>query len=65
MGDICTDQVLNLATICLLQRPETANVKWLEVVGGICGHIECDNVMFLVVDLEWGRVVALVAVENQ
>ena len=57
--------MLNLATVRLLQRAITANVKWLEVVGGIYGHIERDDVVFLAVDLEWGRVVALVAVKNQ
>ena len=57
--------MLDLATVRLLQRAKTANVKWLEVVGGICRHTERDDVMFLAVDLKWGRVMALVAVEDQ
>ncbi len=29
------------------------------------GHVECDDVVLLAMELEFGRVVALVAVENQ
>ena len=65
MGDTCTDQVLDLATIRLLQQAITANVKWLEVVGGIYRHTERDDVIFLAVDLKWGKMMALVAVEDQ
>ena len=65
MVDIYPYQVLNLAAVCLLQRPKAANIEWLEEVGGIPRHIECDNVVLLAIELEFGRVVALVAVEDQ
>jgi hypothetical protein len=63
--DIRAHQVLNLATIRLLQWPKAANIEWLEVVRGICRHIERDNVVLLIMELEFSRVVALVAVEDQ
>ena len=31
----------------------------------MCRYIERDNIMFLAVDLKWGRVIALVAVKDQ
>jgi len=33
--DIYPYQVLNLVTVCLLQRPKVANIEWLEEVRGI------------------------------
>ncbi len=57
-------QVFNLATICLLQRPKAANIEWLKEVGRIRRHIERDNVVLLVIELEFGRVVAFVAIED-
>jgi hypothetical protein len=32
---------------------------------GVCRYIECDDVIALVVELEFGRMVALVAIEDQ
>ena len=58
-------QVLNLATVRLLQRPKAANIEWLEEVRRMRGHIERDDVVLLVIELEFGRVVAFVAVEDQ
>ena len=52
VGDTCTDQVLNLATVRLLQRAKTANAKWLEVVGGIYRHTERKDIIFLAVNLK-------------
>jgi hypothetical protein len=63
--DIYTYQVLDLATVRLLQRPKAANVKWLEEVRRMRRYVECDDVMLLVVALEFGRVVTLVAIEDQ
>jgi hypothetical protein len=60
-----THQVLNLATVRLLQWPKAANIEWLEEVGGMRRHAECDDVVLLAIELEFGRVVALVAVEDQ
>ena len=63
--DMHPHQVLNLATVRLLQRPEAANIEWLEQVGGMRRHAERNNVVLLAIELEFGRVVALVAVEDQ
>jgi hypothetical protein len=60
-----THQVLNLATVRLLQWPEAANIEWLEEVRRMRRHAERDNVVLLAVELELGRVVAFVAVEDQ
>jgi hypothetical protein len=64
MVDMHPYQVLNLATVRLLQRPKVANIEWLVLVGGVCRHVERDDVVLPAVELEFGRVVALVAVED-
>jgi hypothetical protein len=58
-------QVLNLATVRLLQRPKAANIEWLEEVRGMRRHTERDDIVLLAIKLEFGRVVALMAVEDQ
>ena len=63
--DMHPHQVLNLATVRLLQRPKAANIEWLEEVGGMRRHVERDDIILLAMELEFGRVVALVAVEDQ
>ena len=63
--DMHPHQVLNLATVRLLQRPKAADIEWLEEVRGMWRHIERDDVVLLAIELEFGRVVALVAVEDQ
>ena len=65
MVDMYPYQVLNLATVRLLQRPKAANIEWLEEVGGMRRHAERDDIILLAMELELGRVVALVAVEDQ
>ena len=65
MVDMHPHQVLNLATVRLLQWPKAANIEWLEEVGGMRRYVECDDVVLLAIEFEFGRVVALVAVEDQ
>ena len=65
MVDMHPHQVLNLATVRLFQRPKAANIEWLEQVRRMRRHAECDDVVLLAMKLEFGRVVALVAVKDQ
>jgi hypothetical protein len=65
MGDMHPHQVLDLATVRLLQWPKAADIEWLEFVGRVRRHAERDDVVLLAVELEFGRVVTLVAVEDQ
>jgi hypothetical protein len=57
-------QVLNLAAVRLLQWPEAADIEWLKKMGEVRRHAECDDVVLLAMELEFGRVVAFVAVED-
>ena len=57
-------QVLNLATVRLLQQPKAADIEWLEQVQRMRRHAESDDVILLAMELEFGRVVAFVAVED-
>ena len=65
MVDMHAYQVLYLATVRLLQRPKAANIEWLEEVGRMRRYAEHDNVVLLAIELEFSRVVALVAIEDQ
>jgi len=58
-------QVLDLVTVRLLQWRKAANIEWLEEVRRMRRYIERDDVVLLAMELEFGRVVALVAVEDQ
>ncbi len=43
---------------------QVANTEWLEEMRRMWGYIERDNIILLIVELEFGRVVAIVAVED-
>ena len=65
MVDMHAYQVLNLATVCLLQRPKAANIDWLKEAGRVQRHAERKNVVLLAIELKLGQVVALVTVKDQ
>jgi hypothetical protein len=52
--DIYTYQALDLATVRLLQWPKAPNIEWLEEVRGMWRHAERDDVVLLVIELEFG-----------
>ena len=52
--DMHSHQVLNLATVCLLQRPKAANIEWLKEVGRMRNHVERDDIVLLAIELEFG-----------
>ena len=54
MVDMRAHQVLDLATVRLLQRPKAANIEWLEEVRRMRRHVECDNIILLAIELEFG-----------
>jgi len=64
MVDIHMYQVFNLATVRLLQRPKAADIEWLEEVRGMWRYAERDDIILLAIELKFGRVVALIAVED-
>jgi len=64
MVDMHPYQVLNLATVRLLQRSKAADIEWLEEVRRMRRHVKRDDIVLLAVELEFGRVVAFVAVED-
>ena len=55
----------NFLLVRLLQRGKTTNVKWLQNVRSVRRHTEGENLTFLAKILEFKRLVALVAVNNQ
>ena len=65
MGNVTVCQAFDSLLIRLLQRGKTPNVKWLQDVRGVWGHTEGDNLALLAEILEFKRLVALVAVDNQ
>ena len=65
MGDVTVCQAFDFPLVRLLQRGKTPNVKQLEDVRGVRRHIEGNNLAFLAEILEFKRLVALVAVNNQ
>ena len=65
MVDMVAHQALDLAPIRLLQRRKTSYIQRLEYVRRVWRHAESDNLIILAVMLEFDRVVALMAVENE
>ena len=65
MGYACSHHPLDLLAVCRLERAETSNIKWLEDVRRVRRHAERDDVILFAVELEVGRVVAVVAVEDE
>ena len=65
IGYACSHYPLDLLTICCLKRAKTSNIKWLEDIRRVRRHIERNNVILFVVELEVSRVVAVVAIEDK
>ena len=65
MGDVTVCQAFDFLLVRLLQRGKTTNVKWLQDVRGVRRHTEGDNLALLTEILEFERLMALVAVDNQ
>ena len=65
IGYTCSHHPLDLLAIYYLKRAETSNIKWLKDVRRVRRHIERDNVILFIVELEVGRVVAIVAIEDE
>ena len=65
MGDVTVCQAFDFPLVRLLQRGKTPNVKWLQDMRGVWGHTEGDNLALLTEILEFERLMALVAVDNQ
>jgi hypothetical protein len=63
--DLAADQVLGLAAITNLQRRKTAYIKRLKQMRRVTRHAESSNLVLLAVLLEFERVVAIVAVNNE
>ena len=65
VGYACPHHPLDLSAICRLERAETSNIERLEDVRRVRRHAERNDVVLLAVELEVGRVVAVVAVEDE
>ena len=65
MGNVTVCQAFDFPLVRLLQQGKTPNVKWLQDVRGVWGHTEGDNLALLTEILEFKRLMALVAVNNQ
>lgn len=63
VGITCPHQPLDLLAICRLERAKTSNIERLENVRQVGRHAERNDVVLLAVELEVGRVVAVVAIE--
>jgi hypothetical protein len=65
VGYTCPYYPLDLLAICPLEWAKTSNIERLEDVRRVGRYIERDNVVLLIVELKVGRVVAIVAVEDE
>lgn len=62
IGYTCPDPLLDLPPVRRLERAKAANIKRLEQIRGIGRYTERDDIVFLVVELEFDRVVTFVPV---
>ena len=65
IGYACLYYPLDLLAIYCLKQAKTSNIKWLEDIRRVRRYIERDNVILFIVELEVGRVVAVIAVEDK
>lgn len=62
MVDALASELLDLVTVCALERREAAHIKRLEEVRGMSWHTESDDLVLCTVLVELGRSVAAMAV---
>jgi hypothetical protein len=65
VGNLVAHKILSLASIGLLQRRKTTNIKRLQKVRRVRMHTKGNNLIILTVLLESKRVVALITINNE
>ena len=64
MRDVGLDEIFEFATICTLEGTKAPNIKRLSKMRGVYRKAKGNDVVLLAVGLELGRMVAVVAIEN-
>jgi hypothetical protein len=64
IGYTCLYYPLDLLAIYRLEWAKTPNIERLKNIRRVGRYIEGDNIVLLIIELEVGRVVAIVAVED-
>jgi hypothetical protein len=65
VGYTCPHHPLDLLAVYRLEWAETPNIERLKNIRRVGRYIEGNNIVLLIVELEVGQVVAIVAVEDQ
>jgi hypothetical protein len=65
VGYVCLYYLFDLFAVCRFERVEISNIERLEDVRRVGRYIKGDDVVVFVVEFEVGRVVVVVAVEDE